>query len=126
MELQTSQLISGLQSQAQLHPEKGPIEELYRQVQMEAMRMTRKRAPEEVTLIEMLNAFDLVVSRNGGSVTPSSDKSSATSGNDISSQVYRLILKSEREKQFQSIQDLTEEIKSMKCKSISKAHNECS
>jgi hypothetical protein len=98
MELQTSQLISGLQSQALLHPEKGPIEELYRQVQMEAMSMTRKRAPEEVTLIEMLNAFDLVVSRNGGSVTPSSDKSSATSGNDISSQVYRLILKSEREK----------------------------
>ena len=83
MELQTSQLISGLQSQAQLHPEKGPIEELYRQVQMEAMRMTRKRAQEELTLIEMLNAFDLVVSRNGGSVTPSSDKSSGTSGNDI-------------------------------------------
>lgn len=60
METQTSNLLGGLHSHAQQHPDKN-IQELYLQVQMEAMRMTRKRAPEELTLIEMLNAFDLVV-----------------------------------------------------------------
>ncbi len=82
--------------------------------------MTRKRAVEELTLIEMLNAFDRIVKNQiGGSLSsPGCERISSSSGgpnNEVSSQVYRLILKSEREKQFLSIQDLTEEIKSMKC-----------
>jgi hypothetical protein len=71
------------------------------------LKNTRKRAPEELTLIEMLNAFDFVVNKNGGSglTSPHSPEKimSASSANEISNQVYRLILKSEREKQFQSI-----------------------
>ena len=60
MDTQTAQLLSSLHSHAKQHPEKN-IQELYTQVQLEAMKMTRKRIPEELTLIEMLNAFDKVV-----------------------------------------------------------------
>ena len=52
--------------------------------------MTRKRSPEELTLIEMLNAFDLIANKNGGSAMsstslPGENPLSSTSSNDISS-----------------------------------------
>ncbi len=34
------------------------VKEMYSMVQSEALRMTRKRRIEELTLMEMLNAFD--------------------------------------------------------------------
>ena len=53
---------------------------------MEALRSTRKRAPEDLTLIEMLNAFDQVVNRNGAPSSKSSKSGDAlSSGNEISS-----------------------------------------
>ncbi len=53
---------------------------------MEALRTTRKRAPEDLTLIEMLNAFDQVVNQNGAPTSKSSKSAEGlSSGNEISS-----------------------------------------
>ena len=62
--------------------------------------------------MEMLNAFDSVVA--GGSSKKSN--SDCSGQNELQSQVYRMILKSQRERAFQSIQDITEEINHIKSK----------
>jgi hypothetical protein len=90
------------------------VSDLYSQIQFEALRETRKAYPDDLTLMEMLNAFDQVVNYQGMGSQFAPGSGIISPSNEIQNQVYRLILKNEREKTFESIQHITEEIKSLK------------
>lgn len=72
-------------------------DDLLKVVKIKAIQVSRKRDLEDLTLMELLNGFDIVVAER----KPRSD---------IANSVYRLILRQERDKQRMSIQDLSQEI----------------
>ncbi|CDW90710.1 UNKNOWN [Stylonychia lemnae] len=81
-------------------PNQKIIEDLHNVIRIKALSLAKKRSIEDLTLMELLNGFDVVVA----------EKKPRT---DIANHVYRLILRQEREKQQSSIQDLSMEIQNL-------------
>ena len=96
-------------------PQSRQVAELYHRVQAEAIRATMKEATEDLTLMEMLNTFDLIVA-NDAFKNRANSLPQTPNGNELHNQVYRLILKTERDKAFQSISGINQEINSIKSK----------
>ena len=89
------------------------VAELYSRVQAEAVRVTQKESPAALSLMDMLNTFDLVVA-NEAFKNRANSQPQTPNGNEVHNQVYRMILKTERDKAFQSISGINQEIKSIK------------
>ena len=92
------------------------INDLFQQIQFQALREANKNHPADLTLMEMLNAYDQVI--NYQQFAAGSQFGITSPTNEILNQVYRLILKNEREKTFESIKNITEEITTLKCKEV--------
>eukprot|EP00347_Sterkiella_histriomuscorum_P015932 403355136 len=88
-------------------PKQKQVDELIDLINQKSIFMAKKRTLGDLTLMELLNGFDVVVA----------EKKPRT---DIANHVYRQILRQEREKQYSSIQDLTSEIKALKLSMIEK------
>lgn len=91
------------------------VAELYQRVQTEAVRATQKEGPAALSLMDMLNTFDIVVA-NEAFKNRTNSQPQTPNGNEVHNQVYRMILKTERDKAFKSISGITQEIKSIKSK----------
>lgn len=70
---------------------------LLKTVNLKALQNTKKINPDDLSLMELLNGFDLAVAES----KPRTD---------IANHVYRLILKQQREKQQSSIQEISSQI----------------